>query len=133
MTCAASVSTDWSSEHRARTPTSSPPRGSESRSSTPSSKVDYFGHFSRRTNLPHPSSSAGYSGPSTMSLATTSPTRVSGWQPETCHKIQRPGDQEDLAPARHVRRPVRVDAVEVVSEGSAVESKAAQSDSQFLP
>ncbi len=34
-----------------------------------------------------------------MSSRTTSRERVSALQPETCHKIQRPGDQEDLADA----------------------------------
>ena len=53
-------------------------------------------HSSTPTNLPHLSSSATPSAPSSMSSATTSATLDSGSQLETCHKIQRPADQEDL-------------------------------------
>ena len=51
------------------------------------------------TNHPHPSSSDAPSPPSTTSSTTTSPTPASEPPPETCHKIQKPGDQEALAGA----------------------------------
>ena len=74
-------------------------RASGSPSSTPSSRAACSARSSRPTNPRRRSSSVAPSAPSTTSSATTSRTRASEPQPETCHKIQRPGDQEDLAPS----------------------------------
>src|ERR1700678_40267 len=71
-------------------------RAPESRSSTRSCTADYYDHSSKQTNLLHPSSYVAPSAPSTTHWMATSWTHDSGQQPETCHKIQRPVDQEGL-------------------------------------
>ena len=76
--------------------TPSPPRASASPSSTPNSALGCSHPCSTLTNPRHLWSYVAPSAPSSASSTTTWHRPVSGRRPETCHKIQRPYDQEDL-------------------------------------
>jgi len=69
---------------------------SESPSSTPSCRLACFVPSSKPTSLLHLSSFVALSPRSSAYSATASRTRVLESLLETCHKIQRPMDQEDL-------------------------------------
>jgi hypothetical protein len=61
---------------------------------------DCSGHSSTLTSLRQQLTSVGPLGLLSTYSVTTSSTPVSGLLPETCHKIQRPGHQEDLRRSR---------------------------------
>src|ERR1039458_7802444 len=96
MTCADYASTDSSNANQAPTATPSPPKASASPSSTPSFAPDCWCRCSTPINLLRPFSSTVLSALSSAASMTTWRTLDSGQQPETCHKIQRAQDQEDL-------------------------------------